>query len=299
MNPFLSSILDSTKMPSSLHRCSFCWCLSQRMNLLQYCDCHEVCHFLNQISLPAAIDIKLSLSQLDQEVFSNTYCSSLQQSAHAFKGLHLSSLGWVKTFLSHHTVQHQGQCICAHQDITSVTLLNQHSAHIIGLSSPYTHACHCWTMVMSLVRSKNSAHSLLKPQYQRVCWYTTYVKSTLLMYLLSLSLLCQINCYVNQPSSLLLSFKAPLLPSHHCIKSLIVSLPFTVYEHHSYYCCRCQSVIIINFFTGCLSSWRYICHPYSFTVKYLTFRHILFPKETVKTSMYYQDTHAYTTSLSL
>ena len=131
---------------------------------------------------------------------------------------------------------------------------------------------------MSLLGSKKSAPSLLKPQYQRVCWYTAYVKSTLLMYLLSLSLLCQINCYVNQPSSLLLSFKAPLLPSHHCIKSLIVSLPFTVYEHHSYYCCRCQAVIIISIFTGCLSSWRYTCHPYSFTVKYLTFRHILFSK---------------------
>ena len=41
-----------------------------------------------------------------QEVSPSTYCSCLQESTHAFKGLHLSSLGWVKSFSSHHTVHH-------------------------------------------------------------------------------------------------------------------------------------------------------------------------------------------------
>ena len=52
------------------------------------------------------------------------------------------------------------------------------------------------------------------------------------------------------------------LPCHQSIHSLIIIMSNCL-DHHSYCCCIFQAVNVINFFTGCLSRWRYICHPYS------------------------------------
>ena len=55
------------------------------------------------------------------------------------------------------------------------------------------------------------------------------------------------------------------LPCHQSIHRLIIIMSNCL-DHHSYCCCRWQAVNVINFFTGCLSSWRYVCYSYSFIV---------------------------------
>ena len=82
-----------------------------------------------------------------QEVSPSTYCSCLQESAHAFKGLHMSSLGWVKSFSSHHTVHHiqssRSMYLCTSLfAYRSINLLDRSKPNLLFL---LVHLCiHCY-----------------------------------------------------------------------------------------------------------------------------------------------------------